>query len=59
VPDPPITSSSSASNDIRGLRPCPSLRLASSVVSSLVVISTPATMPSSTATSAGPWDSRR
>ena len=54
---PPITSSSSASNAIRGLRPCPSLRRASSAVSSFVVISTPATMPSSTATSAGPWDS--
>ena len=54
---PPITSSSSASNAIRGLRPWPSLRRASSAASSLVVISTPATMPSSTATSAGPWDS--
>ena len=35
----------------------PSRRRASSAASSLVVTSTPATMPSSTATSAGPWDS--
>lgn len=54
---PPITSSSSASKFIRGLRPNPSLRRSSWVATSSVVTSTPATMPSSTATRAGPCDS--
>src|SRR4051812_39140673 len=54
---PPISSSSSASNAIRAPRPWPRRRRASAAWMSLLVTSTPAGRPSSTATRAGPCDS--